>query len=108
MKRCTVITTLEPPALSTALQTIVFVTTMPLPNDTDVLNQRYLVKRDPKTGITRRLLRLAIGSRSQLVATIISRSCDSRRTHALAAAQSFEKQLLTGACAYASSASVTF
>lgn len=32
----------------------------------DVLNQRYLVKRDPKTGGTRRLLRLAIGSRSQL------------------------------------------
>ena len=32
----------------------------------DVLNQRYLVKRDPATGETRRLLRLAIGSRSQL------------------------------------------
>ena len=32
----------------------------------DVLNQRYLVKRDPHTGATRRLLRLAIGSRSQL------------------------------------------
>ncbi|KAL1512226.1 hypothetical protein AB1Y20_005488 [Prymnesium parvum] len=32
----------------------------------DVLNQRYLVKRDPTTGATRRLLRLAIGSRSQL------------------------------------------
>ena len=32
----------------------------------DVLNQRYLIKRDPRTGETRRLLRLAIGSRSQL------------------------------------------
>ena len=32
----------------------------------DVLNQRYLVKRDPHTGAARRLLRLAIGSRSQL------------------------------------------
>ena len=34
----------------------------------DVLNQRYLTKRDPKTGRTQRLLRLAIGARSQLCA----------------------------------------
>ena len=32
----------------------------------DVLNQRYVVKTDPATGRTQRLLRLAIGSRSQL------------------------------------------
>jgi hypothetical protein len=32
----------------------------------DVLNQRYVFKTDPKTGKTRKMLRLAIGARSQL------------------------------------------
>jgi hypothetical protein len=32
----------------------------------DVLNQRYVFKTDPKTGVTRKMLRLAIGARSQL------------------------------------------
>lgn len=32
----------------------------------DVLNQRYLFKTDSKTGVTKKMLRLAIGSRSQL------------------------------------------
>ena len=70
----------------------------------DVLNQRYLVKRDPRTGETRRLLRLAIGSRSQLCVchddfkvVVIVESQHAYERLDLPLLNRFEKQVLTPA-----------
>ena len=68
----------------------------------DVLNQRYLVKRDPRTGTTRRLLRLAIGSRSQLCVchdkfkvVVVAESSHAYERLDLPLLNRFEKQLFT-------------
>ena len=68
----------------------------------DVLNQRYLVKRDPKTNKVQRLLRLAIGSRSSLCHVedgfriiVVAEQDYAYRELDLPLLNRFEKQILT-------------
>ena len=68
----------------------------------DVLNQRYLIKRDPKTNKVQRLLRLAIGSRSSLCHVedgfriiVVAEQDYAYRELDLPLLNRFEKQILT-------------
>ena len=68
----------------------------------DVLNQRYLIKKNPETGETQKLLRLAIGSRSSLchveegfrIIVIVEQEAAYRDLD-LPLLNRFEKQILT-------------
>ena len=70
----------------------------------DVLNQRYLIKKNPETGETQKLLRLAIGSRSSLchveegfrIIVIVEQEAAYRDLD-LPLLNRFEKQILTPA-----------